>query len=173
MRYIFSILEVFRDEHQAGLGDEEKLGVFFRVIAYPAGGGKSDLLVDHCAAHVTASPDMGVMHNDRVLDHGTRADIEGEYRAGETVVLIDDLATTGGSKFEAIDKLKAEGLQVRDVVVLIDRQSGAREILQQSGYVLHAVTTITQLLDHWEQTGRVSADRIGAARQFVSDSVKP
>jgi len=103
-------------------------------------------------------------------EYGTRAEIEGEYKAGETAVLIDDLATTGGSKFEAIEKLKTAGLIVKDVVVLIDRQSGARETLQQAGYALHAVVTITQLLDHWERTGKVSADGISAARQFVSAS---
>ncbi len=57
---------------------------------------------------------------------------------GERVVVIDDLATTGGSKFEAIDKLTAAGLEVQDVVVLIDRQSGAAEALAQAGYRLHA-----------------------------------
>ena len=85
-------------------------------------------------------------------------------------MLIDDLATTGGSKFEAIEKFKAAGLLVKDVVVLIDRQSGAREALQQAGYSLHAVVTITQLLDHWERTGRVNPDRIEAARQFIAAS---
>lgn len=105
-------------------------------------------------------------------DYGTRADIEGEYEAGETAALIDDLATTGESKFEAIDKLKAAGLRVRDIVVLIDRQSGAREALQRAGCTLHAVLTISQLLDHWERTGRVNADRIGATRRFISTSRK-
>src|SRR5512136_1278566 len=42
--------------------------------------------------------------------YGTKAEIEGEHHAGETVVVIDDLATTGGSKFEAIEKLTAAGL---------------------------------------------------------------
>ncbi|HET6846700.1 MAG TPA: orotidine-5'-phosphate decarboxylase [Anaerolineales bacterium] len=101
-------------------------------------------------------------------DYGTRADIEGEYQSGETVVLIDDLATTGGSKFEIIEKLKSVGLQVEDVVVLIDRQSGARESLQQAGLGFHAVVTMTGLLDHWERTGQVNADRIEAARRFIS-----
>ena len=45
--------------------------------------------------------------------------------------MIDDLATTGGSKFEAIEKLAAAGLLVSDVVVLIDRQSGAAQALAQ------------------------------------------
>jgi uridine monophosphate synthetase len=106
-------------------------------------------------------------------DYGTGAQIEGEHREGETAVLIDDLATTGGSKFEAVEKLKAAGLLVKDVVVLIDRQSGAREALQEAGYRLHAVLTITQLLDHWERTGSVDADRIQAARQFIAASRNP
>ncbi len=100
-------------------------------------------------------------------EYGTRAEIEGIFQKGETAVLIDDLATTGGSKFEAIDKLNAAGLQVRDIVVLIDRESGAREALESAGCRLHAVMTITQLLDYCEATGRLSADRIKASREFL------
>jgi uridine monophosphate synthetase len=100
-------------------------------------------------------------------DYGTKAEIEGEYRAGETVVVIDDLATTGGSKFEAIEKLTAAGLKVRDVVVLVDRQCGAREALEAAGFRLHAVLTITQLLDYWEQSGKVPPESIAAARRFL------
>ena len=102
-----------------------------------------------------------------VKAYGTKAEIEGEYHAGETVVVIDDLATTGGSKFEAIEKLTGAGLVVKDVVVLVDRQSGAKESLQQAGYSMHAVLTITQLLDYWEETGKVEKDKIEAAREFL------
>jgi uridine monophosphate synthetase len=105
--------------------------------------------------------------------YGTGAQIEGEYREGDTAVLIDDLATTGGSKFEAIEKLKAAGLLVKEVVVLIDRQSGAREALHEAGYGMHAILTITQLLDHWERTGSVNPARIEAARQFIAASRNP
>jgi len=99
--------------------------------------------------------------------YGTEAEIEGAYEAGETVVVIDDLATTGGSKFEAIEKLTAAGLIVKDVVVLIDRQSGAKEALTEAGFRLHAVLTITQLLDYWEKTGKVEASKIKATREFL------
>ena len=99
--------------------------------------------------------------------YGTKAEIEGEYRAGETVVVIDDLATTGGSKFEAIEKLTGAGLIVKDVVVLIDRQSGAKESLAQAGYSLHAVLTIGQLLEYWEEMGKVEQDKIEATRRFL------
>lgn len=103
-----------------------------------------------------------------VKDYGTRAEIEGEFHTGETVAVIDDLATTGGSKFEAIDKLVAAGLRVRDVVVLVDRQSGAAEALAQGGLRLHAVFTLTALLDYWEKTKRVQLDQIQTVRAFLA-----
>lgn len=99
--------------------------------------------------------------------YGTKAEIEGEYHAGETIVVIDDLATTGGSKFEAIEKLTGAGLVVKDVVVLVDRQSGARESLEQAGYELHAVFTLSALLDYWEDKGKVESRKIEAAREFL------
>lgn len=91
--------------------------------------------------------------------YGTKADIEGEYHAGETVLIIDDLATTGGSKFEAIEKLTSAGLIVKDIVVLIDRQSGAKESLGQAGYNLHAVLTIADLLNYWEENDVIDSER--------------
>ncbi len=105
-----------------------------------------------------------------VKSYGTKAEIEGQYQAGEMVVVIDDLATTGGSKFEAIEKLTGAGLVVKDVVVLVDRQSGAKESLEQAGYAMHAVLTIGQLLEHWEETGKVEKDKIEATRKFLQSS---
>lgn len=105
-----------------------------------------------------------------IKEYGTRAEIEGEYHPGESVAVIDDLATTGGSKFEAIEKLTAAGLQVRDVIVLIDRQSGAKEALAQAGVNLHSVLTLTDLLDYWEATGRIPPEQIAAARTFLAGS---
>jgi uridine monophosphate synthetase len=100
-------------------------------------------------------------------EYGTKAEIEGEFKPGERAVIIDDLATTGGSKFEAIDKLTSAGLQVSDVVVLIDRQSGAAEALAERGYAFHAVFTLTGLLDIWENSGKAPSERIAETRRFL------
>jgi len=105
-----------------------------------------------------------------VKAYGTKAEIEGEYHAGETVVVIDDLATTGGSKFEAIQKLTGAGLIVKDVVVLVDRQSGAKESLAEAGYSMHAVLTISQMLGYWEESGKVEKEKIEATREFLSQN---
>lgn len=105
-----------------------------------------------------------------VKTYGTKAEIEGVYHAGETVVVIDDLATTGGSKFEAIEKLTGVGLVVKDVVVLVDRQSGAKESLEQAGYSMRAVLTIGQLLEYWEENAKVTKDKIEETRKFLAQS---
>ncbi len=99
--------------------------------------------------------------------YGTRAAVEGVFEVGETAVMLDDLATTGSSKFEAAEKLQAVGLQVHDVVVLIDRQSGAREQLAARGLRLHAVFTLGELLDLWEAERLVSPEHLAAARRFL------
>jgi uridine monophosphate synthetase len=100
--------------------------------------------------------------------YGTRAEIEGVFSPGERVVLIDDLATTGESKLEALEKLSGAGLQVTGVVVLIDRQSGAAGSLASVGIDFHAVFSLTQLLDYWEAGQRVPGEQIAAARAFIA-----
>jgi len=105
-----------------------------------------------------------------VKDYGTTAEIEGLYHPGETIAVIDDLATTGGSKFEAIEKLTEAGLKVKDVVVLIDRESGAKEALAEAGYTMHALFTLTDLLDYWEETERLPAEQISEVRAFLIDT---
>jgi uridine monophosphate synthetase len=91
-------------------------------------------------------------------DYGTAKLIEGEYKPGETVVLVDDLITKGTAKIEALKPLLDEGLRVKDLVVLIDREQGGKEELASRGIRLHAVMTLTQMLDELVEAGKLSAD---------------
>ncbi len=88
--------------------------------------------------------------------YGTRRQIEGDYRAGERVVLLDDLITSGASKLEAAEPLLAEGLLISDIVVLIDRQQGGAADLAARGYQLHAVLTLRELVEILAEDGRLS-----------------
>ena len=101
-------------------------------------------------------------------EYGTRAAIEGEFKPGETVAVIDDLVTTGDSKIETIQKLEGAGLKARDIVVLIDRGQGAGAILAASGYALHSVVTLPALLDEWLRTGAISADQRADVLSFLT-----
>jgi len=105
-----------------------------------------------------------------VKEHGRKRAVEGAFIAGETVVVVDDLATTGESKFEAIRRLEEAGLRVRDVVVLIDRESGASEALAASGYKLHAVMKMDDLVDYWGLRGRLSREQVNEVKRFIRRS---
>lgn len=102
-----------------------------------------------------------------VKGYGTKAAIEGEYAAGERVVVVDDLATTGETKFEAIEKLAQAGLRVRDIVVLIDRGQGAADLLGRAGYQLHAVTSLPGLLEVWRESDSITTEQYDAVREFL------
>ena len=100
-------------------------------------------------------------------DYGTRSAIEGPFKMGDVAVVVDDLVTTGESKFEAIAKLTTAGLKVNDVVVLIDRQSGENDIFGEQGLKLHAVLELSQLLDYWKSVGAITSDQHQAVISFL------
>jgi len=102
--------------------------------------------------------------------YGTKAQVEGVFKAGERVVVIDDLTTTGESKFEGIDKFSEVGLVVKDVVVLIDRESGAREKLGEAGYVLHSVFSLSEITKELLDIGLIDKQSYNAVLEFISVS---
>ncbi len=91
-----------------------------------------------------------------VKSYGTGRAIEGRFEPGERAVVVDDVITSGASKLEAIQTLETAELTVRDIVVLIDREEGGREPLETRGYRVHAVLTLTTVLDALVATGRMS-----------------
>jgi uridine monophosphate synthetase len=99
--------------------------------------------------------------------YGTKRRIEGLFAPGERVVLIDDIITDGASKFEAIQPLEEAGLIVKDLVILIDREQGGRELLAARGYALHAILKISECFDEWERTGAVEAGVLERSREFL------
>jgi uridine monophosphate synthetase len=80
-------------------------------------------------------------------EYGTRRRVEGEFRAGQRVAVLDDVITNGGAKIELIEPLRAEGLVVTDVLVLVDREQGGAETLREHGLTLHRVCTLRQVVE--------------------------
>lgn len=82
--------------------------------------------------------------------------IDGIVTAGHKALLLDDLVTKADSKLEAIKILEGAGLSVRAVLVLVDREQGGAAELNARGYALHALFTITALLDLYVAEGRMT-----------------
>lgn len=84
--------------------------------------------------------------------------VEGRYQPNQTVLLIDDLITTGGSIETAARALQQAGLMVKDAVVLIDRQSGGGERLSHLGYNLIPILRLEVALNYLMSDGRIEPE---------------
>lgn len=73
--------------------------------------------------------------------HGTGRLIEGPFREGDRVAVIEDVITTGGSALRAVDAIRAAGGVVAGVLALVDREEGGREALEAAG---HAIITLAR-----------------------------
>jgi len=80
-------------------------------------------------------------------EHGRGRRIEGLLRPGESVVVLDDVITTGKNVIEAVDAIRAEGGISEHAVVLLDRKQGGEANLAKVGVKLHAFTTIRRIAD--------------------------
>jgi orotate phosphoribosyltransferase len=78
-------------------------------------------------------------------EHGTRQPFEGEIPSGQRVLLIEDVATTGGSSERSVEIVRAAGGVVDRVLVVVDRESGARERLGALGVRLEPLATLAEL----------------------------
>lgn len=78
--------------------------------------------------------------------HGLGVKVDGIYKKGDRVLLVDDLITAATSKLEAIDELSQVGLKVSDILVVLDRQQGGKEALKKRKFSLHALFTFDEFL---------------------------
>lgn len=84
----------------------------------------------------------GVIVRKQSKQHGTGKFVEGPYAAGERLVIVEDVVTTGGSSLQAIERCEAVGLRVERVLAIVDRLEGGREAFAQRGYELTTLLTV-------------------------------
>lgn len=77
--------------------------------------------------------------------HGTGRRVEGNFKSGDAVVVIEDVITSGGSALKAIEAIKQEGGSILGVLAVVDREEGGRATIEASGYSVVSLTTSTRL----------------------------
>jgi orotate phosphoribosyltransferase/uridine monophosphate synthetase len=101
--------------------------------------------------------------------NGSRVFVEGRYTPEETVLLIDDLVTSGGGIVETGEFLKVNAaLDVKDVLVLLDRQEGAKELLKQRGYNLISILGLEPMLNYLMAKGLIEEEQYRASIEYIS-----
>lgn len=106
--------------------------------------------------------------------HGSLRAIEGIYRPGQTVIIIDDVATTGRSILKVANILRDHDLKVRDALVVVDREEGAKEYLHSYGIKLYSVLTKSQIISAYPPVekyfpGEARPDSMGPQRERYLD----
>lgn len=91
-------------------------------------------------------------------EEGGKHGIEGHFQPGDTALIVDDLITRGSSVLETAALLEENGLIVKDVIVLIDREHGAVEHLRHHGYNLTSILKLDVMLNLYMSKGLISEE---------------
>ncbi len=128
------------------------LDKFDSLVSIPTGG----LVIASALAIETVKPLIYVRSKPK--DYGTSKSIEGKIWEGMKVVMIDDVATTGGSVVNGIKSLKESKIKVDDAYVIVNRMEGADEALKEEGVTMHSITNVMQITKSLHEQKLVDED---------------
>ena len=144
LRLIPSFPDAFKfitDVYINMIEDELGLNAFDRIAGVPTSGIPFAAVV----AFGLEKPFLYVRKETKL--HGRERRVEGILAPGDRVILLDDLITTGKTLSDAVKAVRAEGGEVEHAFVLIDREEGGREVLEEVGVQLHALLTVRELAE--------------------------
>jgi orotate phosphoribosyltransferase len=84
--------------------------------------------------------------------HGTGQLIEGPFKSGDRVAIVEDVITTGASTLKAAAAVQAAGGIVAGVLAVVDREEGGREALVAAGFSVISLTRAADVLKHMPPT---------------------
>ncbi len=108
-----------------------------------------------------------VMRRKEAKNYGTKKIIEGVVTPGENCLVVEDLVTSGLSVFETVTPLEEEGLKVTDIVVLLDRQQGGKKNIENKGYRLHSLFTLSDVLNTLQQDNCITPETVQEVQTFI------
>ncbi|MES2345607.1 MAG: orotate phosphoribosyltransferase [Chlamydiota bacterium] len=108
-----------------------------------------------------------VLKRKEAKDHGMKKMVEGAFTPGQTCLIIEDVITSGMSIAETIVTLKAEGLNVADVAVVLDREQQGKEKLEAQGLTVHSLLTLSEVLRTLDARGHINAATLEEVRIYA------
>ena len=94
-------------------------------------------------------PLHGLLVRKEAKGHGTGQFVEGlgNFAPGDSVAMLEDVVTTGGSLLKACERVRDAGLEIAAVCAILDREEGGREAIAEAGYNLLSLFTRKELVD--------------------------
>lgn len=112
-----------------------------------------------------------IIKRKEAKSYGTKKLIEGIYKKGQNCLLVEDIITSGKSLLETIDEVENEGLKVSDIVVVLDREQGGKELLEKKGYRVHSLFTITETINILKEVGKITDEEVLRIKDFLAGNV--
>ncbi len=109
-----------------------------------------------------------IMKRKEAKGYGTKKLIEGIYKQGQSCLLVEDVITSGKSLLETIAEVEKEGLKVSDIVVVLDRQQGGKELLEQKRYRVHTLFTIAEVVKILHGAGEIDDEQVAKIHDFLT-----
>jgi len=143
---------------------EQDIGLdnFDSIVSVPTGG----LVIASALAIETVKPLIYVRSKPK--DYGTSKSVEGKIHDGMKVMMIDDVATTGGSVVNAIKSLKEVNISVKDAYVIVNRMEGADEALLELGVKIHSILNILQITEALFEQNLIDASILEKVKKQIN-----
>lgn len=133
-----------------------------------------------CGVPYTALPIATVMSVDHEVPmvirrkeakgYGTNKIIDGIYQPGQSVLVVEDVITSGASIMETIAPLEEVGLKPQEIVILINREQGGKARLESAGYKVNQVMSVFELLEILENNEKITTETGQMVRTFITEN---
>ncbi|WP_419495329.1 orotidine-5'-phosphate decarboxylase [Chryseobacterium bernardetii] len=108
-----------------------------------------------------------IIKRKEAKSYGTKKLIEGIYQKGQNCLLVEDVITSGKSLLETIPEIEQEDLKVSDIVVVLDREQGGKQLLESRGYRVHTLFNISEVCGVLQETGELSDEEVKRIQDFL------
>lgn len=103
----------------------------------------------------------------KIKQHGKGKLVEGDWKPGDKVAIIDDLVSKGDSKIEALDQFKQAGLEVTGFYLLVDREMGGRKVIEDAGYAAEVAMNISDIINILAKENRITNEQLTEIKEFI------
>lgn len=108
-----------------------------------------------------------IIKRKEAKNYGTKKLIEGIYQKGQNCLLVEDVITSGKSLIETIAEVEQEDIKVADIVVVLDREQGGKELLESRGYRVHTLFNISEVCTILRENGELTDDEVKRIQDFL------
>ena len=112
-----------------------------------------------------------IIKRKEAKQYGTKKILEGIYTPGQNCLLVEDVITSGASLLETIPEIENEGITVSDIVVVLDRQQGGKQMLENKGFRVHTLFTISEVCAMLKEEGHLTDDEVERINDFLAGNV--